>query len=219
MRLVVSDLDGVLVDSSELYARAVEDLLERHGIRPKHEAVIATRVAHVQTWLDALLPPDLPQREDLNRELTAKVRARMVEQATESPLHPDAHAVLSAIADKHPLFLLTNSTARFAHGILDHHGLTPLFERVITSDDGLAGKSGALAHLAGAKGCSVRDIALVGDTVRDVTAANQAGCFSIVVYSKWSWDWGNLAALEAAGPGLIVHGLDEVPDALEQDWP
>jgi len=219
MRLVVSDLDGVLVDSSELYARAVEELLARHGIRRAHEAVIATRVAHVQTWLDSLLPEALPGRDDLVRELTGKVRARMVEQATESPLHPDAPAVLSALAGKYPLFLLTNSTARFAHGILEHHGLTPLFERVITSDDGFAGKSGAIAHLAGAKGCSARDIALVGDTVRDVKAASQVGCFSIVVYSTWSWDWGNLAALEAAGPSLIVDGLGEVPEALERAWP
>jgi phosphoglycolate phosphatase-like HAD superfamily hydrolase len=218
MRLVVSDLDGVLADSSELYARAVEELLERRGIRWEHETVIATRVPHVQTWLDSLLPEALPDRDDLVRELTVKVRARMVEQATESPLHPDARAVLSTVAAKYPLYLLSNSTARFALGVLDHHRLTPLFERVITSDDGFAGKSGAIAHLAEARGCSVRDIVLVGDTLRDVTAANQAGCLSIVVYSEWSWDWGNLAALEAAGPTLIVHGLSEVPGALERVW-
>jgi phosphoglycolate phosphatase-like HAD superfamily hydrolase len=94
-----------------------------------------------------------------------------------------------------------------------------LFERVFTSDDGFDGKQRAITHLAKTRGCTVRDIALVGDTVRDVKAANQAGCFSIVVYSKWSWDWGNLAALEAAGPDLIVRGLDEVVAALERVWP
>jgi phosphoglycolate phosphatase-like HAD superfamily hydrolase len=65
----------------------------------------------------------------------------------------------------------------------------------------------------------VRDIAFVGDTVRDVTAANRAGCYSIVVYSSWSWDWGNLAALEATGPNLIVRGLAEIVAALERTWP
>jgi phosphoglycolate phosphatase-like HAD superfamily hydrolase len=219
MKLVVSDLDGVLVDSSDLYASAVRHLLARRGIQRDRDAVIATRVAHVETWLDSLLPKDLPDREKLARELTQEVRARMVEQVTEIPLHPDARAVVSTIADKHPLFLLTNSTARFAHGVLGRHGLTSTFERVFTSDDGFAGKSGAIVHLAEARGCTVRDIALVGDTVRDVAAANQAGCLSIVVYSKWSWDWGNLAALEAARPSMIVRGLGEVPDALERAWP
>jgi phosphoglycolate phosphatase-like HAD superfamily hydrolase len=148
MRFVVSDLDGVLVDSSGLYARAVEESLERRGIALAHEDVIAARVAHVPTWLDALLPRDMPQRDEVSRELTVEVRTSMVEQAGEIPLHPDAREMLSAIAEKYTLFLLTNSTSGFANGVLDRHGLTPLFERVFTSDDGFANKQEAIAHIA-----------------------------------------------------------------------
>lgn len=218
MRLVTSDLDGVLVDSSEVYTRAIEDSLERRGIEWEHEKVVGCRIAHVPTWIDALLAADLAHRDEVARELIAEVRARMAEKAGEIPIHPDARAVLSTIAAKYPLFLLTNSTSGFARGILDRHGLTPLFARVVTSDDGFSDKREAIVHLAEGNGCNVRDTAYVGDTVRDVASAHEAGCLAIVVYSQWSWDRSNLAALEAAGPDLIVRALDEVPGALERIW-
>jgi phosphoglycolate phosphatase len=219
MKLVVSDLDGVLVDSSDLYARAVQHALEGRGLSPPMEEVIFHRVAHVETWLDALLPATVPDRDELRRELTSEVRARMVEHAGEIPIHPDARAMLSAVSQAYPLMLLTNSTAAFAGTILDRHGLLAMFERVVTADDGFSSKHDAITHLAESRGLSAREVALVGDTLRDVASGRRAGCYVIVVYSSWSWEWGELAALEAAGPDAIVRGLGEVMGALERARP
>jgi len=210
---VIFDLDGVLVDSCALYAEVIGEVLGRAGHAVTQREIIEARVPHVPGWVEGLVPAGAPVPQ-----LTAEVRAGVAARSGELAIRPSAPAVLSRLSERRRLFLLTNSTARFAMGVLDRHGLAPRFQRIITSDDGFVSKAAAIAHVLEACGGAPGDAAYVGDTLRDIASARQAGCRVVILYTDWSWDHGRRGEIEEARPDAVASSLEQAAVILEGGW-
>jgi phosphoglycolate phosphatase len=213
VRSLIFDLDGVLVDSSALYAEVLGEVLGRAGHAATRREIVAARVPHVPGWVGGLVPPGAPV-EDLAAEVRGEVAARSGELA----IRPSAGGVLSRLSARHDLTLLTNSSARFAAGILERRGLAPRFRRIVTSDDGFPDKAAAIEHVLEACGRAPGEAAYVGDTLMDVAAARQAGCRVVILYTDWSWDHGRRDEIEEARPDAVASSLEEVAGILERWW-
>ena len=216
MPAVIFDLDGVLVDSSALFENKLKEALDRNGYHISIDEVKKARGPNVEQWVDSLLPQNLTRRVDRVRELSARVRHAVAELSGQLTLHSDARKVLSAVAANHHLFLLTNSSSRYTKTILAKHNIEELFKQVITSSDDFESKEDALAYLSKTYAKMPRDLTYVGDAIRDVICAKNAGCRVIIVYTPWSWDYGRLREIEAARPDAIVDRLDAVVDVLDK---
>lgn len=211
MTVLIFDLDGVLVSSKDTYARVVCEVL---GVGL--EDAVSARVPHVGRWVDALVPGDRQDRDGLVEELTREVRSRMKARAGELDVRESAREVLEVLSSSCYLYLLTNSTSGFAHGVLDRIGLWGIFRGVITSDDGFGDKDKAIAHIGEQAGVDGRSMIYVGDTAGDVACARRAGCRSVVVYTPWSWDHGSKEAIEAERPDALTECFSDLPAVVEE---
>lgn len=88
------------------------------------------------------------------------------------------------------------------------HGCTP--PAILSTGVGLFGKGSRLKRVLAHHGLSAREVAYVGDEVRDIEASRTAGVRSVAV----SWGYGEKNALLAARPDALVDAPDELVTAL-----
>jgi len=207
---VIFDLDGVLVDSRDLYAEVIAAVLGRVGHLVADDEIVAARVPHVPRWVAALVPSGAPVGD-----LVSAVRDGVAARSGELDIRPGTARLLTVLASRHHLFLLTNSTARFAGSVLERHGIARHFRQIITSDDGFGPKESAIVHIAGLCNATPRETVYIGDTLGDVEAARKAGCRVVILHTEWSWDHGSLGAIEEARPDAVAGSLEQVGDIID----
>ncbi|MBW3601900.1 MAG: HAD family phosphatase [Actinobacteria bacterium] len=131
---VVFDLDGVLVDTEELWARAERRLVESLG-RSWDPAVRPLLLGRGPDDASRILADHvgLPDRADL-------IEARLLEAAADEfrngvEAKPGARPLVAALAARAPLAVATNSRRDLAELSLDVAGLSDRFAVVVSADD------------------------------------------------------------------------------------
>lgn len=204
---VLLDVDGVLVDVSRSYRRAIVDTATYFGATVNADAVpVRGNTADDLATTLALL-------EEQGHKVKPKAVATEFERRYQGGLwrhetlrfKPDE---LRSLADRYPLALVTHRTRKDLYRLLEYHGLLPLFQAVVVKEDGPAKPdpwpvSEALTRL------DVRAAWMLGDGVEDVESARRAGVLPVGVLSAGDPD--GAAALRAAG---AVRVVDTPPDLL-----
>ncbi len=170
--VILFDLDGVLVDSFDVWAAVLEACRARHGLPPLGRERIQ------QSWgqgMDADAEeffPGVPPAE-LAREY-AEEFGRHVGRVRVIPGAVEAVAALR-LAGKH-LAVVTNSPVDVARALLTHAELDAEFRALAGGDEVPRSKPDpALLHLALERlGAQPRQAVLVGDTEVDVAAGRAA---------------------------------------------
>jgi phosphoglycolate phosphatase len=167
LRLLVFDLDGTLVDSSQDLADSINALLADYGVPPLPADVVASMVGDL---IRAGVKPD--PREALDRFL-AHYDVRLL--ATTKP-YAGMVETLEAVRTGHRLAVLTNKPLAASVRLLDGLGLMPFFAEVIGGDTIHGRKpdpSGLLSLIAGANATPETTL-LVGDSSVDLETARRA---------------------------------------------
>jgi phosphoglycolate phosphatase len=129
---LVFDLDGTLWDTCPSCALAWNAVLARHGIAFRTITADDVRAVagrpHDQCIRDTFLGLPEPQLELLSRE-TASEDNRMIE-AHGGMLYPGVPEGLSALAERYPLFIVSNCQAGYIELFFRYTGLGPLFRDV-----------------------------------------------------------------------------------------
>jgi phosphoglycolate phosphatase len=176
MQLLVFDLDGTLVDSSQDLADSINALLADYDVAPLPADVVASMVGDGAAVLvrRALVrsgvKPD--PREALERFL-AHYDVRLL--ATTKP-YAGMVETLEAVRSRHRLAVLTNKPLAASVRLLDGLGLSPFFAEVIGGDTVHGRKpdpSGLLSLIAGANATPETTL-LVGDSPVDLETARRA---------------------------------------------
>ena len=140
MSLIVFDLDGTLIDSRLDLAESTNEMLSAYGATPLPVDVVAAMVGEGARVLVARalgaagLDPDDPDalrrfREIYDRRLLVHTRP-----------YDGIEEVVSRMAERHPLAVLTNKPEAPSRRLLDAFGLARHFRRVIGGDSGPARK-------------------------------------------------------------------------------
>jgi phosphoglycolate phosphatase len=202
-RLVVFDLDGTLVDSSDdiatAFARTVEHLAP--GTTPLETAVVRSLIGNgarnlVERGLARLGLP----------HATADVLPLFLEEyrgclLDTTRLYPGTSDALAALAPR-VLAVLTNKPGDLSRAILDGLGVGRRFSRVLGSGDGPPSKPdpAGLRLLMQEAGATAVETLLVGDSPVDVATARAAGVeVAGVAYGL------DPQSLAAAGPDFTVE--------------
>jgi pyrophosphatase PpaX len=216
---VLFDLDGTLIDTTDLILTSCVHTFERHvGSTPSRDALIATFGRSLPEALrEFARDVGLADPEAAADEMLATYRAHNDEHHDALIKEfPGVPAMLDALQRAHRrLGVVTSKREGAARRGLDRYDLAHYFEVAIFHDDTERHKPDPEPLLAAADKLhlSVQDVVYVGDSVHDVVAGRAAGVRTIAAL------WGPFARadLERVGPDHVAETPRDVLRLLGVD--
>jgi HAD superfamily hydrolase (TIGR01509 family) len=179
---VIFDLDGVLLDSEQLWNRAKEELVERTGGRWRDDAPRAMMGMSSTEWArymrDELGVPE--EVEEINRQVVARMQELY---RTELPLLPGAVEAVRDLSRHWPLGLASSSNREIIDLFLSETGLSGVFSAAVSSEEVERGKPAPDVYLETAERLSVAATRCVAveDSSNGLRSAAAAGMVVIAV--------------------------------------
>jgi HAD superfamily hydrolase (TIGR01509 family) len=179
---VVLDMDGLLLDTEQLWDEVREDLARERGGRWSERAQSDmmgmsspewSRYMHEVVGLEE--PPD---------EIADEVVRRMAERYREHlPLLPGAKEAVERLAARWPLGLASSSNRRLIDLALELGGLAPLFSATVSSEEVERGKPAPDVYLEATRQLGVEPsrAAAVEDSRSGIRSAHAAGMRVIAI--------------------------------------
>jgi HAD superfamily hydrolase (TIGR01509 family) len=182
IKAVVFDLDGVLVDSEQVWDETRREVVRRAGGRWKDRATTDMLGMSSREWPRYLrdeLGVDL-EPDEINRAVVADVEARYRSQL---PLLPGAVEAVERVAARWPLGLATSSNREIIDLVLDLSGLRERFAVSVSSEEVGSGKPAPDVYLETCErlGVDPRRATAVEDSSNGLRAAHAAGMRVIAV--------------------------------------
>src|ERR671935_1476089 len=154
VRAVVFDLDGVILDTEELWNEVREGLARERGGRWSDRAQADMMGMSSTEWSrymhEAVGVPDEPA--EINREV---VRRMLDRYADRLPLIDGAVDAVRRIAARWPLGLASSSNRELIDRALELSGLAPLFRATVSSEEVARGKPAPDVYIQVARRLSV----------------------------------------------------------------
>lgn len=215
-RAILFDVDGTLVDSNLLHARAWTDAFAQFGITIPVDTVQGQIGKGGDTLMPALLDPDVVE---LQGEAISQARGRIYKDTYADRVEPFADVAdlfRRARQDGWTIVLATSSPSEELEPHLDRLGVRDLVDAVTTADDAERSKPHPDIFAAALEkaGVAARDAIVVGDSPYDMEAASKLSIPAIAVRSGGFDD----EALAKAGaialfdhPADLLAGYDASP--------
>ena len=179
---VVFDLDGVLLDSEEIWDRAREELARERGGRWHDRAQRDMMGMSSTEWsrymADVIGLPEPP--EEINREVVHRLTELYREQL---PAIPGAREAVERLAARWPLGLASSSNRELIDLALELLGVEHLFTATVSSEEVARGKPAPDVYLEAARrlGVDPTTAAAVEDSHNGILSAKAAGMRVIAI--------------------------------------
>ena len=201
--LVIFDFDGTLADSLTWFRTALGDVVDKHGLPPIcEEKAEKLRGMAPKAIMDELQIPawKLPF-------IAADVRARAAENVNQIHLFDGIPEILGQLRDAGLELAVVSSNGEVAVREVLGEELSALFSQ-FACGAALFGKAGVFRKVMKKAGVTPERTLCVGDEVRDIEAAHEAGCRAAAV------DWGFATAeiLSASAPDYLLSCRSDLMD-------
>jgi HAD superfamily hydrolase (TIGR01509 family) len=208
---VVFDLDGVVVDSEQVWDDVREKLAKERGGR-WHDRAQADMMGMSSPEWSAYMHDviGLPESPD---EINDEVVRRMIERYGESlPLLDGAIAAIHGLAARFTLGVASSSNRSIIELVLERAGVAGLFAAVVSSEEVARGKPAPDVYLEAARrlGVEPERCAAIEDSSNGLRAAHAAGMRVVAVpnvHYPPAEDALALADAVAASPGELTPAL------------
>jgi HAD superfamily hydrolase (TIGR01509 family) len=210
---VIFDLDGVLVDSEQIWNGVKERLVRETGGVWRDEAPHMMMGMSSPEWAvylrDTLRVP--LEAADINREV---VRRMDDAYRSDLPLLPGAVTAVRALAARWPLALASSSNRELIDLVLERAGFADAFRVTVSSEEVERGKPAPDVYLAAARGLAVEptDCVAIEDSSNGLRAAAAAGMTVIAVPNPHYAPAPDALALAAAAVPVVG---DITPSLIE----
>jgi HAD superfamily hydrolase (TIGR01509 family) len=176
MEAVVFDLDGVLLDSEQVWDQVREQLARERGGRWHDRAqgdmmgMSSTEWSNYMSDVIGLAEPP----EEINREVVSRLATRYRRHL---PAIPGAHDAVERLAARWPLGLASSSNRELIDLVLELLGVRHLFAATVSSEEVARGKPAPDVYLEAAQrlGVDPTKTAAVEDSHNGILAAKAAG--------------------------------------------
>jgi HAD superfamily hydrolase (TIGR01509 family) len=210
---VVFDLDGVLVDSEQLWDSARRELVAERGGTWRDDATRAMMGMSAPEW-------SVYVREQLGVDMEPPAISAAVVERLERlyrerlPLLPGARASVVAAFERWPLGLASSSNREIIDLVLELSGLAECFAETVSSEEVARGKPAPDVYLETARrlGVAAESCVAVEDSTNGLRAAAAAGMTVIAVPNEAFPPSEEALALAA----VVLDSLDELVPALER---
>ena len=214
------DLDGVIADVEESYRRCVLETAGKFGVEITREE-LATMVLAGDANNDWVLTQRILAGRGVEASLDAVTEAYQevyLGTSTSPGLRESerllvARDVLSSLADRLPLAIVTGRPREEAEWFLDREGLTDLFQAVVCMEDGPLKPDPAPVRAAASR-LGVERAWMVGDTPDDIRAAAGAGVVPIGVVAPGPDPTASAVALREAGAATVLAAIDDLMELV-----
>jgi HAD superfamily hydrolase (TIGR01509 family) len=173
---VVFDLDGVVVDSEQVWDDVREQLAKERGGR-WHEGAQADMMGMSSPEWSAYMHDEIGLSET-PEEINDEVVRRMLERYRDRlPLIPGAVDAVRRLAPEFRLAVASSSNRPLIETVLEQAGIADLFEAVVSSEEVAGGKPAPDVYLEAAKRLGVEPgrAAAIEDSSNGIRAAHAAG--------------------------------------------
>ncbi|MGA5302345.1 HAD family hydrolase [Nucisporomicrobium flavum] len=211
---VVFDLDGVIIDTEEVWEEVRRGYVAEHGREFLSDT--QTRMMGMSTgeWSRHLSEDvGVPRAPE---QVASDVLGRMAQRYREAlPLIPGSVAAVRRLADRFPLALASSSARLLIDQVLETAGLTDAFRVTLSTEEVPRGKPAPDVYLAAAErlGIAPEACAAVEDSSNGLRSAGAAGLAVIAVPHGVYPPAEDALALAS----LVVHDLGELtPEAVEK---
>jgi HAD superfamily hydrolase (TIGR01509 family) len=204
---VVLDMDGVLVDSEQLWDEVREQLARERGGR-WHERAQADMMGMSSTEWSRYMH-DVIGLDESPAEINAEVVRRLLARYRESlPLLPGAVEAVEGLADHWPLALASSSNREVIEAVLQLAGIAGHFRVTVSSEEVERGKPAPDVYLEAARRLDVdsTSCAAVEDSRNGIFAARAAGMRVIAIPNPHYPPSGDALAVA----DVILAALDEL---------
>lgn len=208
---VIFDLDGVLLESEEVWDAVREELVRERGGRYDAEVQRAMMGMSSLEWARYLHEvagvPDEP--EEINAEV---MRRMLAAYAKRLPLLPGAVEAVQRLAARFPLGLASSSNRVLIDRVLEESGLAASFRATVSSEEVPRGKPAPDVYLEAARQLGVAPglCAAVEDSHGGIRAAHAAG-MRVVAIPNASYPPGSEALAHA---DVVLGSLAELTAAV-----
>jgi HAD superfamily hydrolase (TIGR01509 family) len=179
---VVFDLDGVILDSEELWDEVREGLARERGGRWSEQAQADMMGMSSTEWSrymhDVVGLADLP--EEINREVVRRMLGRYEQRL---PLIEGAVDAVRRVAARWPLGLASSSNRELIDRTLEVSGLAPHFRATVSSEEVARGKPAPDVYLEAARrlGVEAERCAAVEDSANGIRSAAAAAMCVVAI--------------------------------------
>lgn len=205
------DVDGTLSDTDDLY---VEKFLPffRFSRNPAHAARRFVMWAEAPGNLLMGIPDYFGVDDELNR-LQDWLNHRFPRPFKHFRLIRGAREMLEQLAPHYPMSIISARDDRSTRAFLDHFGLTPFFQVIVTAITVEHTKPypDPLYFAARQMGVQPENCLMIGDTTVDIRAGKRAGAQTLGVLCGF----GERPELEKAGANLIVEQTPDLTSVLK----
>jgi HAD superfamily hydrolase (TIGR01509 family) len=203
----VFDLDGVLVDSEQIWDEAREELARERGGRWHDRAQRDMMGMSSPEWSrymhDVIGLPEPP--DEINLEVVRRMERRYRERL---PLVAGAREAVERMAARWPLGLASSSNRPLIELVLDVSGLAAFFRATVSSEEVPRGKPAPDVFLEAARrlGVDPARVAVVEDSGNRIRAGRAAGMRALgLLTPERPVDY-----FEEAEPDGVLHSLPEL---------
>jgi HAD superfamily hydrolase (TIGR01509 family) len=182
---VVFDLDGVIIDSEQLWDEVREGLARERGGRWSERAQADMMGMSSTEWSrylhDVVGLPEPP--EEINREVVRRMLARYSEQL---PLIDDAVDAVKRLAAHWPLGVASSSNRGLIDHVLELSGLAPCFKVTVSSEEVERGKPAPDVYLEAAHRLNAEPSHCVAieDSANGIRSAHAAGMHVVAIPNR-----------------------------------
>jgi HAD superfamily hydrolase (TIGR01509 family) len=179
---VVFDLDGVLVQTEELWDEVRSGLAQERGARYDDEAQRAMMGMSSLEWSEYMHSelglPESP--EEISDEVVRRMEARYRERL---PLIAGAREAVERLAERWPLGVASSSNRPLIDAVLELSGLGGFFAATVSSEEVPRGKPAPDVYLeaAGQLGVDAERCAAIEDSHSGIRSAKAAGMRVIAI--------------------------------------
>jgi HAD superfamily hydrolase (TIGR01509 family) len=204
---VVFDLDGVLIDSEQVWDAAREELVRERGGRWHDRAQRDMMGMSAPEW-SRYLHDELGLKEppeEINAEVVRRMKALYCERL---PLLPGAQDAVRRLAARWPLGLATSSNRPIVELVLELAGLTGCFRVTVSSEEVGRGKPAPDVYLETARrlGVTPERCAAIEDSHNGIRSGHAAGMCVIAIPNRMFPPDAEALALA----GAVLDSLDEL---------
>jgi HAD superfamily hydrolase (TIGR01509 family) len=179
---VVFDLDGVILDSEELWNEVREGLARERGGSWSEQAQADMMGMSSKEWSQYM--HDVVGLSDPPEEINREVVRRMLDRYTKRlPLIDGAVEAVKRMAARWPLGLASSSNRELIDRALEVSGLAPYFRATVSSEEVGRGKPAPDVYLEAARRLEVdpRRCAAIEDSANGIRSAHAAGMLVVAI--------------------------------------
>ena len=182
---VVFDLDGVIIDSEQLWDEVREGLAREGGGRWSEQAQADMMGMSSTEWSRYMHKvvglPEPP--EEINREVVRRMLARYSEHL---PLIDGAVGAVKRLAARWPLGVASSSNRKLIDHVLELSGLAPCFKVTVSSEEVERGKPAPDVYLEAARrlGAEASRAVAIEDSASGIRSAHAAGMHVVAIPNR-----------------------------------